>query len=556
MAIKMDEFRDEGSDGWNLNSKSSPVQEQKQSSIVSVQPVMPPQTLSKPVASPVLTSKELKKTIETNSPILPPTNSDPVVSKDLAKTASDIANETFENTRMPEVKSPGKEVIRDLGSDIWEPVAFLAGGALAKHLYDKAVKSSKTPPSPPPPPPPPPSAPSTPPQSGSSIELPNTNIGPVPTTPNENPMDVVNQAPGLAPAPTNSAPNALPGAVNTQAVPGTMPASQPANTPAQQLAENITSESPTNPASTAQPTAQVEANPVESGVEASPLHEAGSEAGEPQIETTAESTNEEVPEKKVEGSAKPPRKPRATKAEMKAREAARPKVFNEGTPAEKFFLGTFTNLKANPVEAEATMLAHKDISNLGKEYEQPGFTDVKGNFNKGGGLTPEFNANLHSFLNKEMGVELDENGKPKDFKWSTENRQKFAEATKNHLETELREGRIGKLGKGAIAAATLLGLGSAAQAAQNGDHGPLKEALFDLGTTLAKGMKIPLMGMTLAQLANARNLAKHGNSGEAVNQFKEAIGGLPILGDLLYTSPEEYADIKRHEVKGAAVPKR
>jgi hypothetical protein len=62
--------------------------------------------------------------------------------------------------------------------------------------------------------------------------------------------------------------------------------------------------------------------------------------------------------------------------------------------------------------------------------------------------------------------------------------------------------------------------------------------------------------MSLAQLANARNSAKHGNTNEALDQFKQAIGGIPILGDLAYTSPEEYADIKRHEVKGAAVPKR
>jgi hypothetical protein len=171
--------------------------------------------------------------------------------------------------------------------------------------------------------------PVTPAQAGSSIELPNTNIGPVPTTPNANPMDVVNQAPGVAPAPapapgvtpapaitpTNSAPNALPGAVNTQAVPGTMPApqqsaqpaevpNQPVNTPAQQLAENITSEPPTNPASTAQPTAQVEANPVESGEGVSTLHEPGKEAGATQIETTEKSTGNE--KLKTEGAKEPP----------------------------------------------------------------------------------------------------------------------------------------------------------------------------------------------------------------------------------------------------------
>jgi hypothetical protein len=51
----------------------------------------------------------------------------------------------------------------------------------------------------------------------------------------------------------------------------------------------------------------------------------------------------------------------------------------------------------------------------------------------------------------------------------------------NELQEAAKGGKLKSLGKGALAAAALLGISEAVQAAQKGDFGPLKEAGFDLG---------------------------------------------------------------------------
>jgi hypothetical protein len=58
---------------------------------------------------------------------------------------------------------------------------------------------------------------------------------------------------------------------------------------------------------------------------------------------------------------------------------------------------------------------------------------------------------------------------------------------KTELEDAIKGNKLGTLGKGAMAAAALLGLTGAVQAAQKGDFGPLREAGFDIGGPVALG---------------------------------------------------------------------
>lgn len=73
----------------------------------------------------------------------------------------------------------------------------------------------------------------------------------------------------------------------------------------------------------------------------------------------------------------------------------------------------------------------------------------------------------------------------------------------NELQEAAKSGKLKSLGKGALAAASLLGISEAVQAAQKGNFGPLKEAGFDLGIGVLGGPAVmagqmALTGQTLA----------------------------------------------------------
>jgi hypothetical protein len=65
--------------------------------------------------------------------------------------------------------------------------------------------------------------------------------------------------------------------------------------------------------------------------------------------------------------------------------------------------------------------------------------------------------------------------------------QKLHAGIRTELEDAVKGNKLGTLGKGAMAAAALLGLTGAVQAAQKGDFGPLRQAGFDIGGPVALG---------------------------------------------------------------------
>jgi hypothetical protein len=136
--------------------------------------------------------------------------------------------------------------------------------------------------------------------------------------------------------------------------------------------------------------------------------------------------------------------------------------------------GTFTKYKENPASAQAVVARAADFLPEGTKFEmQPG--------GEGGGLHPEQKPHFNKFVSQQLGVELKDGKLPEDFKWTTENRNKLASSVQTELEQHAKAGTLGKLGKGALAAAALLGITEAVQAAQKGDFGPLREAGFNIG---------------------------------------------------------------------------
>ena len=145
---------------------------------------------------------------------------------------------------------------------------------------------------------------------GSTVELPNTATPGIQTEPTATAESALSMLPPGAPSVPQGS---VPGAPNTQGVPGTLPANPPAPlatppaTPAQQVIEQTTGTAPKPPVSNQSAIGEVSANPVESGSEANPLHDQGSEVGKTQIEATSDSTNPNVEEKKRGGISEKPR---------------------------------------------------------------------------------------------------------------------------------------------------------------------------------------------------------------------------------------------------------
>lgn len=91
------------------------------------------------------------------------------------------------------------------------------------------------------------------------------------------------------------------------------------------------------------------------------------------------------------------------------------------------------------------------------------------------------------FYEKYTGEPLPRNAEGKLTRIPEEQMQKLHSGIRSELEQAVNGNKLGTLGKGAMAAAALLGLTGAVQAAQKGDFGPLRQAGFDIGGPVALG---------------------------------------------------------------------
>lgn len=91
------------------------------------------------------------------------------------------------------------------------------------------------------------------------------------------------------------------------------------------------------------------------------------------------------------------------------------------------------------------------------------------------------------FYEKHTGEPLPRNAEGKLTRIPEEQMQKLHTGIRTELEDAVKGNKLGSLGKGAMAAAALLGLTGAVQAAQKGDFGPLRQAGFDIGGPVALG---------------------------------------------------------------------
>lgn len=183
--------------------------------------------------------------------------------------------------------------------------------------------------------------------------------------------------------------------------------------------------------------------------------------------------------------------PKKAKTEPKI---PKPEFFKNAPSAERWMYGSMTKYMDQPASAQAVVARAADYLPEGTKFEmQPG--------GEGGGIHPEQKQHLNRFVSEQLGVPLKDGKLPEDFKFTTENRNKLAASVQSELEQHAKAGTLGKLGKGALAAAALLGITEAVQAAQKGDYGPLREAGFNIGgpitasavglTALSKAAGVP-----------------------------------------------------------------
>ena len=156
----------------------------------------------------------------------------------------------------------------------------------------------------------------------------------------------------------------------------------------------------------------------------------------------------------------------------------KPEFFKNAPSAERWMYGSMTKYMDQPASAQAVVARAADYLPEGAKFEmQPG--------NEGGGIHPDQKQHLNRFVSEQLGIPLKEGKLPEDFKFTTENRNKLAASVQSELETHAKAGTLSKLGKGALAAAAVLGISEAVQAAQKGDYGPLREAGFNIGGPIA-----------------------------------------------------------------------
>jgi len=184
-------------------------------------------------------------------------------------------------------------------------------------------------------------------------------------------------------------------------------------------------------------------------------------------------------EKQLEaaGQSKPASKTKApvvASAEKVAEAAEKAKLKwpggSEGSALQQFFGATKKTLSPE----------HMAGLEMFKDY-------VGGNLAPSTGGTIKEISQANEFVKKYSGspLPMGENGKLT--RLPDEQIAKVNEGIRTELEDAVKGGKLSKLGKGAMAAAALLGLTEAVQAAQKGDFGPLRQAGFDIGGPVLAG---------------------------------------------------------------------
>jgi hypothetical protein len=118
------------------------------------------------------------------------------------------------------------------------------------------------------------------------------------------------------------------------------------------------------------------------------------------------------------------------------------------------------------------------------------------------------------FYEKYTGQPLPRSPEGKLTRIPEEQIQKLNAGIRTELEDAVKGNKLGSLGKGAMAAAALLGLTTAVQAAQKGDFGPLRQAGFDIGGPIALG-KLGIAALSRAAGTGFAAATYAGEAGEA-----------------------------------------
>jgi hypothetical protein len=401
---------------------------------------------------------------------------------------------------------------------------------------------------------------------GSTVELPNTATPGIQTEPTATAESALSMLPPGAPSVPQGS---VPGSPNTQGVPGTLPANPPAPlatppaTPAQQVIEQTTGTAPEPPVSNQSAIGEVSVNPVESGSEANPLHEQGSEVGKTQIKATSDSTNPNVEGKQRGGvSGKPRNNP--TKAEREAKQQAELKVIQDANlePTHHLTREEIANKPMHPemkriieegnkqIESDPQLKAN--IEKLKSEHKIPeGFVFVPGM----GGQDVHF-INSYGFEKYRKAKEDLMGGKPLgDYRIQPGTEKydsEFHKSLKKWSEANLPASKIA-----GIPSMTGKENGLAAPEDTNFLSRMPEELKPRFLKAIGKAGAIGGVAMTLADLANARTAAKHGNPEEAQKHLGNALMGLanPFAGYMGQGDTEESQKVAERQIKGAVVPK-
>jgi hypothetical protein len=404
---------------------------------------------------------------------------------------------------------------------------------------------------------------------GSTVELPNTATLGIQTEPTATAESALSMLPSGAPSVPQGS---VPGAPNTQGVPGTLPANPPAPpaplatppaTPAQQVIEQTTGTAPKPPVSNQSAIGEVSVNPVESGSEANPLHEQGSEVGKTQIEATSDSTNPNVEGKQRGGvSGKPRNNP--TKAEREAKQQAELKVIQDANlePTHHLTREEIANKPMHPemkriieegnkqIESDPKLKA--DIEKLKATHKVPeGFVFIPGM----GGQDVHF-INSYGFEKYRKAKEDLMGGKPLgDYRiqpGAEKYDPEFHKALKEWSERNLPASKIAGI-------PSMTGKENGLAAPE--DTNFLARIPEELKPRFLKAIgtagKVGGVAMTLVDLANAKTAAKHGNPEEAQKYLGNALMGLanPFAGYMGQGDTEESQKVAERQIKGAVVPK-
>jgi hypothetical protein len=175
-----------------------------------------------------------------------------------------------------------------------------------------------------------------------------------------------------------------------------------------------------------------------------------------------------------------------------AEKTAKPKLTWPGLAEEtgplRWTANTLGTTKNIPGSQAAFEMAKDKLLELGVDLSPVDPTTGK---KSGGGLVPEGRTALNDFYKTYTGEEL-----PKGGKIETDQKMKLFESLKTHLEDASAKGQLKNLGRGALVAASILGISEAVKAAQRGNYGKLAELGFDLGLSAIPGIGTALTALT------------------------------------------------------------